>query len=66
MYSLMQFVNLIRMKHFIQQLVCVPSLGSQNNAIIGQNSQTASSMAYSFHSILYLVQAPWIGTIQVS
>ena len=37
-HVIIQFVNLLRVKHFVQKLVGVSSLSSQHNAVIGQNS----------------------------
>lgn len=54
--SLIEFVNLLREEHLVQELVDVPPLCRQQHAVFGQDAQTGASVTDGLHGIFYLIQ----------
>lgn len=56
---LVQFVDLLRKNGSVQQLVGVATLGSQQNAVSGQDAQAGASMGNGLHRIFDLIQSTY-------
>ena len=53
-HVVVQFVDLLRVEDLVQQLIRVPPLSRQHDAVVGEDSKTGASVSNGFHGVLHL------------
>ena len=57
-HIVIQFVDLLGVEHLVQQLVGVPPLRGEHDAVVGEDAETRARVPDGLHGVLHLVQPP--------